>query len=87
LAKRIETLEENKLIVDKETLEQTPAASLAELYKSVVGSEETKVDGRSKLAKSGPEESSEDVSSSRYGGGLAAVIAQRNREIESGGVQ
>jgi hypothetical protein len=88
LAKRIETLEENKLTVDKEILERTPAASLADLYKSVIGSEETKVDGRSALARSGPEETkSEAPVNPNLGGGLASVIAQRNIEIERGGVQ
>jgi hypothetical protein len=88
LAKRIETLEENKLTVDKEILERTPAASLADLYKSVIGSEETKVDGRSTLARSGPEETkSEAPVNPKLGGGLASVIAQRNIEIERGGVQ
>lgn len=86
LAERLKALEANKLTIDKETLEHTPAASLADLYKSVVGSEETKVDGRSKLARSGPEEAPvEDAAiGSRFGGGLASVIVKRNQEIERG---
>ena len=86
LAERIKTLEANKLTIDKETVERTPAASLADLYKSTVGAEEAKVDGRSKLAKSGPDEAPvEDAASgSRFGGGIAGVIAQRNQEIERG---
>ena len=87
LAKRIETLEANKLTVDKEILERTPAASLADLYKSVIGSEETKVDGRSSLAKSGPEEAKVDTTGSSGLSGIAGVIAHRNEEIERGGVQ
>jgi hypothetical protein len=87
LAERIKVLEANKLTIDKETIERTPAASLADLYKSVIGSEEAKVDGRSKLAKSGPEEAPVEESNSRLGGGLAGIIAQRNVEIERGGVQ
>lgn len=86
LAKRLKALEENKLTIDKETLERTPAASLADLYKSVVGSDETKVDGRSRLAKSGPEEAPvEDATAgSRFGGGIAGIIAKENRKIERG---
>jgi hypothetical protein len=85
LAKRIKTLEANKLTADKETLERTPAASLADLYKSAIGAEETKIDGRSSLAKSGPEETQPAAPSQLTG--LGAVISQRNREIEHGGVQ
>jgi hypothetical protein len=84
LAKRIETLEENKLTLDRKTIDETPAASLADLYKSVVGSEETKVDGRSALAKSGPAETKPEPSNPKLGGGIATVIAQRNLEIERG---
>lgn len=92
MVKRVEALEANKLTLDQKTLEETPGASLADLYKSVIGSPETKVDGRSALAKSAPEETKPDTSApglvgSRSGGGLAAVIAQRNQEIERGGVQ
>ncbi|KKM20090.1 hypothetical protein LCGC14_1649030, partial [marine sediment metagenome] len=54
LVDRVQTLETNKLAIDKETLEHTPAASLTDIHKSVIGSPETKVDGRSSLAKSGP---------------------------------
>jgi hypothetical protein len=88
VVKRLERLEDNKLALDKKTIEETPAASLADLYKSVIGAEEAKVDGRSSLAKSGPEEPEPDKDpGSRFGGGLAAVIARRNQEIERGGVQ
>lgn len=85
LAERIKTLEGNKLALDQKTIEETPGASLADLYKSVIGAPETKVDGRSTLAKSGPEEAQTDLV--HPGGGLAAVISQRNTEIERGGVQ
>lgn len=85
LAKRLETLEANKLTLDQKTVEETPGASLADYYKSVIGSPETKVDGRSSLAKQGPEEAKPDLV--HLGGGLAAVISQRNQEIERGGVQ
>ncbi len=88
LAESVKSLEANKLAVDKETLEATPAASLTELHKSIIGSPETKVDGRSSLAKSGPEEAPMDGGAgSRYGGGITALIGQRNQEIERGGVQ
>lgn len=87
LVERVKSLEANKFTVDKETLEATPAASLAEMYKSVIGSPETKVDGRTAFAKSGPEEAPIDGSGSRFGGGLSATISQRNQEIERGGVQ
>ena len=87
LAESVKSLQANKLTVDKETLEATPAASLTELHKSIIGSPETKVDGRSSLAKSGPEEAPMDGTGSRYGGGITAIIGQRNQEIERGGVQ
>lgn len=87
LAKRIETLESNKSTLDQKTIDETPAASLADLYKSVIGSPETKVDGEAALAKSGPEETQPEAPvGSRSGSGLAAVIAQRNQQIERGGV-
>lgn len=89
-ANRLDSLEANKIVLDQKTLDETPGASLADLYKSVIGSPETKLDGRSALAKSGPEETKPDTTApigSRTGGGLAAVIAQRNQEIERGGVQ
>jgi len=87
LAESVKSLQDNKLAVDKETLEATPAASLTELHKSIIGSPETKVDGRSSLAKSGPEEAPMDGTGSRFGGGIAKVISQHNQEIERGGVQ
>ena len=87
LAESVKSLQANKLTVDKETLEATPAASLTELHKSIIGSPETKVDGRSSLAKSGPEEAPMDGTGSRFGGGITAIIGQRNQEIERGGVQ
>lgn len=87
LATRIETLEANKLTLDQKTLEETPGASLADLFKSVVGSEEAKVDGRSSLAKSGPEETKPEAPGGNMGNVLANTIAQKNHEIERGGVQ
>ncbi len=89
LAERIEALEANKLTIDKEVLERTPAASLSDLYKSVIGSEEAKLDGRTALAKSAPEETKSEapVVNPHLGSGLASVIGQRNIEIERGGVQ
>jgi len=87
LVDRVQTLETNKLAIDKETLEHTPAASLTDIHKSVIGSPETKVDGRSSLAKSGPQEAPMDGTGSRFGGGITAIIGQRNQEIERGGVQ
>ncbi|MCP4083229.1 MAG: hypothetical protein GY743_23655, partial [Planctomycetaceae bacterium] len=46
LAERVKSLEVDKEIIEKETLERTPGASLSDLYKSVIGSPEAKVDGR-----------------------------------------
>jgi hypothetical protein len=86
LADRIERLEANKLQIDKETLERTPAASLTDLYKSVIGSDEARIDGRSSLAKSGPTETPDDRGTPLKGG-IAALISRRNIEIERGGVQ
>jgi len=88
LVKRVEALETGNSQVEKEILERTPAASLNDLYKSVIGSEEAAIDGRTSLAKAGPKEAeAPNTSGSRFGGGIAAVIAQRNREIEQGGMQ
>ncbi|MCP4083139.1 MAG: hypothetical protein GY743_23200, partial [Planctomycetaceae bacterium] len=84
LAERVKSLEVDKEIIEKETLERTPGASLSDLYKPVIGSPEAKVDGRSTLAKSGPEEAAPETPLS---GGLASIIAhiaQRNSEIERG---
>jgi hypothetical protein len=47
----------------KETLADTPAASLFDRIDSVIGSKETLVDGRVKLAKAGPKET-EDIAES-----------------------
>jgi hypothetical protein len=85
LVARIEAIEANKLTVDKDTVERTPAASLTDLYKSVIGAEETKVDGRTALAKSGPEETA--TPTGQHFKTLSDVIIQRNREIERGEVQ
>lgn len=89
LAKRIKTLEANKLTTDKNLVEHTPAASLAEMYQSVIGAPETKVDGRTAFAKSGPEEAPPEtpINSQTSISVLGAAIAKRNQEIEQGGVQ
>lgn len=85
LAASVKELQENKLTIDKDILEQTPAASLMDLYQSVIGAPEAKIDGRSSLAKSGPEEAAPEAPvGSRMGGGLAGHIAQRNQQIERG---
>ena len=85
LAKRVKGLEENKLTLDKETLESTPAASLMDLYQSsVIGAPETKIDGRTSLAKSGPEEAPAQSPGAPGISGLAAHIARRNQQIERG---
>jgi len=44
----------------KETIANTPAASLFEQIQSVIGSDETYVDGRTKLAKAGPAETRDE---------------------------
>jgi hypothetical protein len=44
----------------KETIANTPAASLFEQIQSAIGSDDTYIDGRTKLAKAGPEETPDD---------------------------
>jgi hypothetical protein len=56
LGKEIKALKKDDEDKLKETLANTPAASLFDRIGSVIGSEETYIDGRYKLAKAGPEE-------------------------------
>jgi len=65
--------EEAKL---KETIANTPAASLFERIQSVIGSEETLVDGRTSLAKSGPKETMDDSQGPTKVGLINQLMAQ-----------
>jgi len=56
LGKEIKALKKDDEEKVKETLANTPAASLFDRIQSVIGSDETLVDGRYKLAKEGPKE-------------------------------
>jgi hypothetical protein len=58
--KALQKSEEEKI---KETVANTPAASLFEQIGSVIGSKETYVDGRTTLGKAGPKETQDDSNS------------------------
>ena len=51
--KELKVADEEKIA---KAVEETPAASLTQMIGSVIGREETYVDGRTKLAKEGPKE-------------------------------
>ncbi|MHA2163944.1 MAG: hypothetical protein ACXABF_16130, partial [Candidatus Thorarchaeota archaeon] len=55
----IKSLEKDDEEKFSEMLEETPKESLKDHVESVIGSKDTLVDGRSTLAKSGPEETKE----------------------------
>jgi hypothetical protein len=57
LVKSIKDAQENEHDRVKELMAQTPAASQAAIIRSVIGIPDTKVDGRTQLAKSKPAES------------------------------
>lgn len=56
LSKSIAAVKRDDEAKIKETLANTPAASLASHFRSVIGQEPAKLDGRTSLAKGGPEE-------------------------------
>jgi hypothetical protein len=58
--KALQKSEEEKI---KETVANTPAASLFEQIGSVIGSKDTYVDGRTTLGKAGPKETQDDSNS------------------------
>jgi len=62
-----------------EKVELTPKASLADHVKSVIGKDETKIDGREKLAKSGPEET-KAAEESPSGVPFIDQLIQRNQD-------
>jgi hypothetical protein len=63
----------------EEKVELTPKASLKDHVESVIGKDETKVDGRTELAKDGPEEAKSAVES-RTGIPLLDNIQNRNED-------
>lgn len=75
-AKEIKALQKDDEEKLKETLADTPAASLFERIGSVIGSDETYVDGRTKLAKSGPSETNDDRHGPTPVGVLNEMIAR-----------
>jgi hypothetical protein len=75
-AKEIKALQKDDEEKLKETLADTPAASLFERIGSVIGSDETYVDGRTKLAKSGPSEAHDDRQGPTPVGVLNEMIAR-----------
>ena len=62
-------------------LQMTPAASLTAMWQSAIGSEEAKVDGRTTLAKAGPEETPSDAPDIP---GLPQGIAQLVQQSRNG---
>lgn len=61
----------------KEALQNTPAASLFSRIGSVIGSDETAVDGRTSLAKAAPEEAKEPSNGPTFVPGLNEYIARQ----------
>jgi hypothetical protein len=60
----------------KETIANTPAASLFEQIQSAIGSDDTYIDGRTKLAKAGPEETPDDRNGPTQVGILNEMMAR-----------
>ncbi len=69
-----------------EKVELTPKASLGDHVKSVIGKDETKVDGRTELAKDGPEETEAEVGS-KTGVGFLDQIQARNEDHDGTKIQ
>jgi len=63
-----------------EAVETTPKASIQEMIKSVIGLEETRIDGRTRLAKDGPEETEPTATESETGISLIDNLKKLNRE-------
>ena len=63
-----------------ELAETTPKASITEMIKSVIGLEETRVDGRTRLAKEKPEEAEPTPAESETGITLIDNLKKLNRE-------
>lgn len=63
-----------------ELAETTPKASVADMIKSVIGLEETRVDGRTSLAKEKPEEAKPTPAASETGITLIDALKKANRE-------
>ena len=58
----------------------TPKASLADMIGSVIGLSETRIDGRTKLAKEGPEKTEPIATASETGISLIDELKKKNRE-------
>lgn len=84
LAKAVEelTLSDEEKIAKKAA--ETPKASMADMIKSVIGLEETRIDGRTRLAKDGPEET-EPISESTTGIPLVDELKKANIRASRGG--
>jgi hypothetical protein len=61
----------------KAALADTPAASLFDRIGSVIGSDETLIDGRSKLAKSGPEQEAGSADGPTLVPGINEILRQQ----------
>ena len=62
-----------------EIVEGTPAASIADMVKSVIGQDKTRVDGRTKEGRTGPEEAPDDVGAT--GNPVVDAITERNKQF------
>lgn len=76
LGKEVKALKRDDEEKVKETLANTPAASLFDRIGSVIGSDETYIDGRYKLAKAGPEETKDDRNGPTQVGILNELFSQ-----------
>ncbi|KPL21164.1 MAG: hypothetical protein AMJ93_10280, partial [Anaerolineae bacterium SM23_84] len=75
-AEEIKALKKEQETQLKETIANTPAASLFEQIRSAVGAEETLVDGRVSLAKQGPKETLDDRDGPTSVGLINQLMAQ-----------
>ena len=75
-AEEIKALKKEQEAQLKETIANTPAASLFEQIRSAVGAEETLVDGRVSLAKQGPKETLDDRDGPTSVGLINQLMAQ-----------
>lgn len=77
LGKEVKSLQAEDEQKIKAALADTPAASLFDRIGSVIGSDETLIDGRSKLAKSGPEQESGSANGPTLVPGINEILRQQ----------
>jgi hypothetical protein len=61
-------------------VEGTPTASMADMVKSVIGQDATRVDGRTKEARTGPEETPDDADMVKTGNPVVDAAIARNKQ-------